>query len=276
MRTITRGAPWGRICLLLMLALLALEAGVAAGEATAGREEDASMASHLDAAVAEEDSVTAEDVWPLGEVREYLFEMAGRPIGTQWNQLMALDDVDEGAGYRLNFTLQLNLGAIGGADSLEMDGIYDLTPRGRPLAYRLNVIVNGQRQHLDIALTDSTIQATVVKEGVESDHILPRLYDVFFVDNNMIGQWGLMLALLPLHLLEPIAERIFVPQALAEMDILVEIDPRGPLPAPRTEQLAYRCHLAPIGEVCWVTPEGRLVRLEDEKQDLVVTLLPPE
>jgi hypothetical protein len=85
-----------------------------------------------------------------------------------------------------------------------------------------------------------------------------------------------MLALIPLHGGEPMAGRIFVPQALTEMDILVEIDPGGPLPAPETGQPAYRCHLVPIGETCWVTPEGRLIRLEDEKQDLVITLLEPE
>jgi hypothetical protein len=232
------------------------------------------MVSPSGEAVAEELMVTVEDVWPLGEVREYLFEMAGQPVGRQWNQLMALDDPPDGGGYRLDFTLQLDLASTGQVDSLRMEGAYHLAPDGRPLAYRLNAVFGGQHQHLEISFTDSTILATVFKDSVESSHLLPRLHDIFLVDNNMIGQWGLMLALLPLQDGEPMAGRIFVPQALMEMDILVEIDPGGPVPSPEAEELAYRVHLAPIGETCWVTPEGRLVRLEDEKQHLVVTLLP--
>jgi len=256
MRKFTRTIQPGGIGLLLLPALLAGAAMAAGGEG--------------------EVAVTVEDVWPLGEVREYRFEMSGQPMGRQWNQMLALDDPGAGGGYRLDFTLELSLSAIGQPDSLKMDGIYELTPEGRPLAYRLNVALGEEQQHLDIAMTDSTIEATVVRDGAESRHILPRLHDIFLVDNNMIGQWGLMLALIPLHSGEPMAGRIFVPQALTEMDILVEIDPGGPVPAPETDQLAYRCRLAPIGETCWVTPEGRLVRLEDEKQHLVVTLLPPQ
>ncbi len=262
MRKFARIIRPGGIVLLLWPVLLAGAAMASGEEGTAGGEGEV--------------AVMVEDVWPLGEVREYRFELAGQPVGRQWNQMLALDDPGEDGGYRLDFTLELGLSAIGQPDSLKMDGIYEFTPAGRPLAYRLNVALGEERQRLDIALTDSTIEATVLRDGAESRHILPRLHDIFLVDNNMIGQWGLMLALIPLHGGEPMAGRIFVPQALTEMDILVEIDPGGPLPAPGTEQLAYRCHLAPIGETCWVTPDGRLVRLEDEKQHLVVTLLPPQ
>ena len=220
-------------------------------------------------------AVTVEDVWPLGEVREYLFEIAGQPMGRQWNQMTAPDDPAESGVYRLDFTLQLSLSAMGQPDSLKMSGTYEFRPDGRPLTYHLDVNVAGEPQWLDIALGDSTIEATVFRDGAESRHFLPRFHDIFLVDNNMIGQWGLMLALIPLHGGEPMAGRIFVPQALAEMDILVEVDPGGPVPAPETGLPAYRCHLAPIGETCWVTPEGRLIRLEDERQNLVVTLLEP-
>jgi hypothetical protein len=224
----------------------------------------------------EPEAVTVEDVWPLGEVREYLFEISGTPMGIQWNQMSAPDDPGRSGVYRLDFTLALGLSAIGQPDSLKMSGNYEFRPDGRPLAYHLEVDFAGQPQRLDIALNDSTIEATVFRDGAESRHILPRLHDIFLVDNNMIGQWGLMLALIPLQGGEPMAGRIFVPQALTEMDILVEIDPGGPVPAPETGQQAYRCHLAPIGETCWVTPGGRLIRLEDEKQHRVVTLAEPE
>jgi len=271
MRIMVRIMMLGALGLLLAGAAPAEETGaVGPGKAAAGEE---IAAGEETAGPLEPAAVTVEDVWPLGEVREYLFHIAGTPMGSQWNQMTASGDPAESGVYRLEFTLDLSLTAVGRPDSLKMSGFSDVRPDGRPLAYHLDVDIAGEPQRLDIAFGDSTIEATVLRDGAQSRHILPRLHDIFLVDNNMIGQWGLMLALIPLHGGEPMAGRIFVPQALTEMDILVEIDPGGPLPAPGTGQAAYRCHLAPIGEDCWVTPDGRLIRLEDERQDLVVTLL---
>jgi hypothetical protein len=274
MGTLTMIMLPGALCLLLAGTPLAEDAGTAVASETAATAEKA--VEEAAAGPGEGTMVTVEDVWPLGEVREYLFEMGGRPMGRQWNQLTAPDDPAESGVYRLDFTLKLSLSAAGQPDSLKMKGVYDLRSDGRPLAYQLDVDIAGEPQRLEIALGDSTIEATVFRDGAESYHTLPRLHDIFLVDNNMIGPWGLMLALIPLANGEPMAGRIFVPQALTEMDILVEIDPGGPVPTPGSEEPAYRCHLAPIGETCWVTPDGRLIRLEDDKQDLVITLLPPQ
>jgi hypothetical protein len=217
-----------------------------------------------------------EAAWPLGEVREYLFHMNGQEMGWQWNQLVASEGVGPGTRYDLKFTLSLDLGALGQSGKMNMDGKLILTPQGQPLAYQLNVAIGEERQQLMATFAEEKVQATVTEGGRESQHMVPYTPGIFVVDNNMIGQWGLMLGLLPLTVQDHLLARIFIPQALDEMDIEVEVLGQETLMVNGTEQLTSICHIAPIDEICWVTENGLLVRLEDEKQNLVITLLPSE
>jgi hypothetical protein len=143
------------------------------------------------------------------------------------------------------------------------------------LSYQLDVLFGGQKQHLSVLFDKGRAQATILKDGQESQQLLSVSPNVFVVDNNMIGQWGLLLALLPLEPGQEIHQKIFVPQALSEMDIVVEVLAEGPVEVAGNVEMAYMCYLAPIDEICWITQAGRLVQLEDKKQGLVVTLVPP-
>jgi hypothetical protein len=254
---ITAGAIW---CLFFSLA---------------AAEEAADTADHVTSATLSTSLAPLEAVWPRGEVREYLFEIAGREVGRQWNQMTVTGESAAESGYRLNFTLDLDLRPVGQPTQLRMDGNLDLSSGGRPVAYQLNVTIDGQEQKLTALFLDEEVQAVVLKGGKESRHQVQVSRGIWVVDNNMIGQWGLMLALFPLQPKAEVAATIFVPQALMEMDILVEVTDQEPVEILGAEELAHVCDISPIGETCLVTEGGRLVRLEDEKQDLVVTLLPP-
>jgi hypothetical protein len=163
---------------------------------------------------------------------------------------------------------------VGQPVELQMDGGLILTERGRPSSYDLEVFIEGEKQTLQAFFEEGTVEATVWKGGGESTHRLPVSPYVFVVDNNMIGQWGMMLGLFPLEVGDKIRCKIFVPQALTEMDIQVDVREVETVLVGGVEQEAYVCHIAPIGEICWVTKDGKLVKLEDKKQSLIVTLLP--
>jgi RsiW-degrading membrane proteinase PrsW (M82 family) len=223
-----------------------------------------------------------EAIWPRGEVREYLFQMAGQQVGRQWNQLLVGTETDSGQSYELRFKLNLDLSAIGQPTEMEMEGGLTLTQEGRPLSYELDVSVDEEKQGLKATFAGDQVLATVTKGGRESEHRMPFSPDIFVVDNNMIGQWGLMLGLLPLKVGQKMNQKIFIPQALSEMDIQVDVTGVEEVAVGGIQEEAFACHIAPLGEICWVTMDGRMVRLEDPKQSLVVTLLsvqgeaPPE
>jgi RsiW-degrading membrane proteinase PrsW (M82 family) len=140
----------------------------------------------------------------------------------------------------------------------------------------LEVFVEGEKQTLQAFFEQGAVEATVWKGAGESTHRLPVSPYIFVVDNNMIGQWGMMLGLLPMELGDKIRCKIFVPQALTEMDIQIDVKEVETVPVGDQEEEVYVCHIAPIGETCWVTKDGKLVKLEDKKQSLIVTLLTAE
>jgi len=232
---------------------------------------DQTLSQEEPAAVAVDEISPLEGIWPPGEVREYGFHIAGHEIGRQWNQLLE----GTGSSYDLMFRLKLDMSPVGQPIKMEMDGTLTLTPDGRPVTYDLNVSVDGQEQKLEVSFSDSTVEAAVQKAGGESRHSLPFHADSYVVDNNMIGQWGLMLGLLPLGAAEEIQQRIFVPQALTEMDVMIKVGEVETVSFGEEREEAYVCRILPLGEIYWVTKSGKLVRLEDQKQSLVVTLLPP-
>lgn len=230
---------------------------------------------HVSSATTDEVS-SVEAVWTRGEVREYLFRIAGQQVGRQWNQLVVKAETDSGLTYELNFKLDLDLNAVGQPTKMQMAGDLALTSEGVPLSYGLEVSIDDAKQKLTATFTEDKVLATVTKGGPASEHSVPYSPDIFVVDNNMIGQWGLMLGRLPLKVGQEISQKIFVPQALMEMDILVDVTGEETVQVGGSQEEAYVCQIAPIGEICWVTRSGRLVRLEDKKQSLVVTLLSPE
>jgi len=217
-----------------------------------------------------------EDVWAPGEVREYLFQIAGQEVGRQWNQLVVGPATESGKSYELRFKLSMDLNAVGQPMQMQMHGGLILTPEGRPLTYKLDVCINEEVQKLTAVFADGRVLATVLKGAGESEHKVPCSPDIFVVDNNMIGQWALMLGLLPLQMGEKIPQKIFVPQALLEMDIMVDVTGVETIEVGGVEEKAYVCEIAPIGESVWVSEGGKMIRLEDEKQNLIITLLSPD
>jgi hypothetical protein len=217
-----------------------------------------------------------EDVWPPGEVREYLFQIAGQEVGRQWNQLVVRPVTDLGQSYELRFKLSMDMSAVGQPIKMQMHGGLILTPQGRPLSYDLDVSIDEQKQKLTAKFVEGKVLATVLKGAGESEHRVPCSPDIFVVDNNMIGQWALMLGLLPLQMGEKIPQKIFVPQALMEMDIMVDVTGVETIEVGGVEEKAYVCEIAPIGESVWVSEGGKMIRLEDEKQNLIITLLSPD
>ncbi len=214
-----------------------------------------------------------ERIWPLGEIREYVFEIAGQEVGRQWNQLIEGSPADSGHSYRLLSRLSLDLNPMEQAATMNMDGRLSLTAEGRPLSYRLDVSIAGETQSLETLFSEEAVSAKISKGGQESQHTLPLSKDVFLVDNNMIGQWGVMLGLLPLKVGGKFEGRIFIPQALSEMNIQVDVRAMEAAWRGGVQEEAYVCQVAPMGEILWMTRDGSLIRLDDPKQSLVVTLI---
>ncbi|KPL17797.1 MAG: hypothetical protein AMJ92_10950 [candidate division Zixibacteria bacterium SM23_81] len=256
------------------LAIVATICGCLVPSSSLGQESPAPI-EHVSSATTNEIS-SVEAVWPRGEVREYLFRIAGQQVGRQWNQLVVQAEADSGLTYELNFKLDLDLSAVGQPTRMQMEGELALSSEGVPLSYGLEVSFDEEKQKLTATFTEDTVLAAVTKGGRTSQHSVPYSPDIFVVDNNMIGQWGFMLGLLPLKVGQEIPQKIFVPQALMEMDILVEVTGEETVQVNGSQEQAYICQIAPIGEICWITRSGRLVRLEDKKQSLVVTLVSPE
>jgi hypothetical protein len=59
------------------------------------------------------------------------------------------------------------------------------------------------------------------------------------------------------------------------MDVLIKAGETETVSIGEGSEEAYVCRVLPLAEIYWVTKSGKLVRLEDQKQSLVVTLLPP-
>ncbi len=239
-------------------------------------QESETVAVEQATSVTESMVTRVEDIWPPGEVREYLFQIAGQEVGRQWNQLIVGPATESGQSYELRFKLNMDLNAVGQPIQMQMHGGLILTPEGRPLSYDLDVSIDEQKQKLTAEFVEGKVLATVLKGAGESEHRVPCSPDIFVVDNNMIGQWALMLGLLPLQIGEKIPQKIFVPQALMEMDILVDVTGVETIEVGGVEEKAYVCEIAPIGESVWVSEGGKMIRLEDEKQNLIITLLSPD
>ena len=181
-------------------------------------------------ALATEDMLTpVESIWLRGEVREYLFQMAGQKVGRQWNQLLVGTETDSGLNYELRFKLYLDLSPIGQPTEMDMEGGLVLTERGQPLSYELNVSIDEETQKLKATFAEDKVKATVTIGDHESEHSVPYTSGAFVVDNNMIGQWGLMLGLLLALALEwARAEVVQTPQQVEQW---LELPVMGSIPA---------------------------------------------
>jgi len=228
------------------------------------------------------EGLSIEEVWPVGESRDYAYVVRGVEVGVQRNRMVEKLPGKRGPVYRMEHTLELDteaaarlLAVEGEVPALKEADAYCLVDEGGfPLFYEIALTLGESRQ--DISVTFEEQRATAIIEGADSKKRIRLRYQRVpnVIEVNFIGSLNLLLVGKPLevgrafrcYLLAPMALRTFNARAVIEREETIE------WAGERVRTFVVEV----ADEIAWITPDGRILRLSIPEMGIEAELIPED
>ncbi|TKJ30303.1 hypothetical protein CEE39_08355 [bacterium (candidate division B38) B3_B38] len=222
-----------------------------------------------------QERTTIEEFWSIGEERAYSFAINQVEIGYQWNKLVEKTLYQGQPAYHFEHRLSLDFGPIGGELRVESRAELLVTPQGLPLYYRAEGEARGVKQSVEMEFTAEGVKATTERNGQKSPLTGKLSPGSYFLENNIMGQFNILLGMERPSPGETAETRFFSLNAFREIDYQLKGLPEETLVIQGREQ---RCSVLEdsLGSKLWLSKEGKLLRLEMPAQKLVIRLVEEE
>ncbi len=198
----------------------------------------------------------------LGASQTFQFTIGEKTLGTldcRYSRVSA-------GMYAVDIHGVLDYGAIALAPKVELTSRLVVDVSAAPQSYALSARV-GQEVQTATCMREghawkceATARDQTMKKQLNIDPAAPFVV----LDNNMIGHWALYLALAGVPKGSTRGVDAFVPQALGRQAYQL-----APL-SPATDG-SFRLKVEPISEIFICNPAGKLLRIEDPRQNLVIS-----
>lgn len=203
----------------------------------------------------------------LGKEQRFEYRISDAHIGDLLCRYEALNLSDNEEGYSVHSLLTL----LNAEPHLVFESTLQVRADGSPVRYELEVRQGDEVQSVTCRIEKGEIIAegkargqTIVqkvKTGEPPSH--------FILDNNMIGHWAILAALQGWGKDTVLNLKAFVPQTLGEQAFEVKwLDAQADEKHP--EKKYQRFSVEPIQEVFYFDLAGKLVRIEEPRQNLVI------
>ena len=178
-------------------------------------------------------------------------------------------DVEEREGGRVYITRSRTSALYKGLN-ITIETLYIFDEELNPLEYRLNATLGEERQHILCLFTDSMVNAslTMREEVVERELELPE--DTVLIDTNMAGQWELFLNSFELTPGRRVRFTMFVPQLLDRAKIDILLDRKREQITLGDEEYSCQVARAPDLNLVFYIHQGRLLKLEQTKENVEI------
>lgn len=234
----------------------------------------------LSASSAVAEGLSLEDIWPVGQSRDYVYRVRGVAVGVQRNRMAERLEGESGPTYRMEHSLELDTEAVArlldlGGDLPELSDTRAyciVDAKGLPLFYELSMKIGGQEKRVSVTFEERKA-AAIIEGGGRMSRIRLRYQRVpNVIEVNFVGALNLLLVGKPLevgrayrcYLLAPLALRTFNARAVISREETIEWAGR--------KVPTFVVEVA--DEVAWISPDGRILRLSIPGEGIEAELLP--
>jgi len=216
---------------------------------------------------------TIEDIWKVGEVRDYLFTINQIKVGHQWNKLVGVEGKKEQRVYRFEQKVSLDLSKIGQPVKIEQHATLVTKGHGAPLRYILEGSVNDQETKIKVEFKGKTANVTISTGRQEVHKKIPCPSDALLLDQNFVGSLNLLLGMSShLKIGAEFSRPLFIPQALTVVPATVKITGKEKYRLGGKSIDAYVGNITPLQWIIWTSKDRRLLEIQIAAQGLTIRL----
>jgi len=193
----------------------------------------------------------------IGEETTYEFYSNGNYIGYDRYKVTG----KEGENYLIES--EVNLEKLG----LKMDAKYTITKECIPIHYEFVAYVNNEKQTVSCDFKKGSVHEVATKGDQKFEKDIKLEEGTYLLDNNMIGQWTLMLRMMELKTGDSHVIPMFAAQPMKALKIEMNVG--------EIEKVdGYDCYKLDFPELEYFMyiSEGKLIKMETEDKTLVITL----
>lgn len=208
-----------------------------------------------------------------GESGRYVFRQGETEFGDARYQVTACD----AGACRVQQQLAMDTGKVGAsAPAVTISATLIVDANLHPLRYTLDAMVGDDHQTIDLVVTDGVAHTAVVARGQMYERDVSLQPGTYLLGNNLLGWHALMLRGLDLRPGRTFQVPVFFAESFTAMTVRLAV-------RDATETIAvggqsYECLVVDIpdfqGEVDYVTPDGRLIRVALPSQNLTMDMAP--
>lgn len=201
---------------------------------------------------------------PLGETRVWTFSFRDSTIGRLISTVAATAEVDSVSGLKFTEHLALNFSRLGSSLVMEVSSERTVSDEGWYLGDRISITLADQTERLELQREGEFLKGIVTRSGKEIEQSHGFYSHGMAVDNFMLDQYELFLAMHDLQVGDSIDELIFQPQAMISARIkgVIEDFVHKELWRGRFDSV-FVIHLSqPQEQYLFFTADKRLVRFD--------------
>lgn len=164
-----------------------------------------------------------EEYRSLGETRVWVFSVKNTAVGRLMSTVKTVTEINGVRGYVIDEQFALDFSPIGTEYSSSVSGAYIFAADGSFLAGDVELTFTGQSGRLSLQRDGEVIAGFSTRGEREIEQEVEVPPGTFAIDNNLLDQYELYLAMRDLQVGDTIQDRIFVPQTLLMATISGEV-----------------------------------------------------
>ena len=207
--------------------------------------------------------------WAPGDYRKYTLVKKGEKIGEQSAKVERQLVYESQDALEISETLTLSLPGI----KADLQAILIITLNGKPLKWTVEANVNSALQKLDCTFELEQIINHLELAGQKIDRKVSVPEHILLGGNNWISNWSLMTQTLPLEVGKTVKIAMYTPSAMQSMSVTFECKDIQPIKIDGESIECLAVNVIPIGETFYLNRQGEIVRIIDERQNLVIDML---
>nr|MBN2277011.1 PrsW family intramembrane metalloprotease [candidate division Zixibacteria bacterium] len=208
-----------------------------------------------------------------GSVRKYIFYMNEQEFGRLESKCAGEKDFDDRPSYRFDEKLHLDYSAFGRDYVLDIDNRHYVDDRGYYVGDEMKLKSSGQSQTLHLGVQGDGVAGYYTRNQNREEVNLPMAIPFFAVDNNLIDQYEIFLAMHNIRIGDTLSDTIFIPQSLYRAAFKIVIENFIPVRYGDMADSAYVCRfLLPNDQTMYFTRDKKIIKLSQPSQKLEVIL----
>lgn len=193
----------------------------------------------------------------IGEENTYEFYSNGNYLGYNRYRVIGKD----GENYMIES--EVNLEKLG----LKINAKYTVTRECMPVHYEFVAYVKNEKQTVSCDFKEGGVHEVATKGSQRFEKDIKLEEGTYLLDNNMIGQWALMLKMMGMKTGDTYVIPMFVPQPMKALKIEMKVE--------GIEKVnGYDCYKLDLPELKYFlyVSNGKLIKMETKDKTLVITL----